>query len=165
MKSPITKKSHFGKYIRNQHSLNLRTLYILLYFLKRKNSTESESPICTGNLLSGREYNYAKWARGSYDNRLESTTGSCRLLYYTTERIVSCLDSFRDHKHFDLPHQYLKNISKTQQNNLHFAFIGDSRIRQQFLNFVKVSRSKISYKKKLFNEEIWPFHFLIDFTS
>lgn len=54
-----------------------------------------------------------------------SKTGPCRLLRYTVERAVACLDAIREGS----PHQ----------NFLHLVFIGDSRIRQQFFNFLVVS--------------------------
>jgi hypothetical protein len=68
------------------------------------------------------------------------TEASCRLLHYTTERIVACLDDLHDH--LDLTNQNMPNITAPHKS-LHFVFMGDSRIRQQFFNFVKVSQSKI----------------------
>ncbi len=97
-----------------------------------ENSTEN---LCKGNLLDKREHHYAKEADGSYDNsRLISKSGSSQLMRYTFEQVVDCFDS----------HHFTRNSSKNldlvnrPKKNLHFAFIGDSRIRQQFLNFLEV---------------------------
>ncbi|KZS12572.1 Uncharacterized protein APZ42_022703 [Daphnia magna] len=88
-----------------------------------KKLLDNELPICSGNLLDQREYHYEKEKLGSFDSRrLMSKTGPCRLLQYTVERAVACLDAIREGS----PHQ----------NFLHLVFIGDSRIRQQFFNFL-----------------------------
>ena len=91
--------------------------------------TESEGPVCMGNLLDQRESRYAKETRGSYDtNRLLSKTGSCRLLHYTTDKIVSCLDTL----HFKEDPSRANHSSDSPDSKVHFVFMGDSRIRQQF---------------------------------
>ncbi len=98
-----------------------------------------EPPLCTGNLLDKREHHYAKEADGSYENsRLISKSGSCRLIRYTFDQVVSCFDALYER------HYYARKFSNNlisinrPQENLHFVFIGDSRIRQQFINFLKV---------------------------
>ena len=60
----------------------------------------------------------------------------CRLMSYTSGRpIVACLDALF-HRHH---HEWLaKNNKATAETELIFIFIADSRIRQQFINFVKV---------------------------
>ena len=83
----------------------------------------------------------------------------CRLTHSELELCVDGIMNELNYHHCRLHHYNMEDVIYCLTNNRHIAFIGDSRIRQQFLNFVKVSRSKISYKKKLFNEEIWPFHF------
>jgi hypothetical protein len=99
-----------------------------------------ELPLCTGNLLDKREHRYAKEADGSYDNsRLVSKSGSCRLIRYTFDQVVSCFDALYE-RHYSarrFPHNLI-SIDRRTQENLHFVFIGDSRIRQQFINFLKV---------------------------
>ena len=50
----------------------------------------------------------------------------CRLRQFSSRDVVSCLENL------------LTNSSRPW---IHFAFIGDSRIRQQFYNFLKVSSS------------------------
>ena len=104
--------------------------------IKFNSSVESsgkESPLCLGgNLLNKREYRYVKEARGSYDNsRLISGMGLCQLLDYTSKQAVSCFDALYSSLN-------LNPIINSSSKNLHFAFIGDSRIRQQFLNLLKV---------------------------
>ena len=54
----------------------------------------------------------------------------CRLNWYTIKDAVNCLTANRKGK------------------RLHFAFIGDSRIRQQFLDFLKVSKNEFSKTKR-----------------
>jgi hypothetical protein len=93
---------------------------------------EKVFPQCSGNLLDRREHHYAREAGGSYDNsRMISKLGSCQLLHYTFEKVVGCLDTLYE-LHYSARH------SSSSKKKLHFAFIGDSRIRQQFFNFLKV---------------------------
>ena len=90
-------------------------------------------PLCKGNLLDKRQYHYPKETIGSYfdsSQYLMAKSGPCLLLNYTAERIVECLDTIR--------YQHSSDIQ------LRFIFMGDSRTRQQFLNFVRVkSRMQI----------------------
>jgi hypothetical protein len=100
----------------------------ICFIFERTELSENELPLCVGNLLDQQEYNYVEFARGSYDDsssRLISKTGSCKLLHYSAENAVACLDALK------------KGSTK---NTLHFAFMGDSRIRQQFYNFVRVNK-------------------------
>ena len=102
-------------------------LICLTIYTRKPNQQKSgkESPLCSGNLLDKREFHYAKNAGGSYDNsRMIYKFGSCQLLHYNFENVVGCIDALNER------HKSAKN--------LHFAFIGDSRIRQQFFNFLKV---------------------------
>ena len=104
--------------------------------------------LCSGNLLDKRGYHYAKEAGGSYDNsRMISSIGLCHLLDYSFERAVGCIDALyvRYNSTWNSPH--ILNHVNGPDRKLHFAFIGDSRIRQQFFNFLKVyicSRRTIS---------------------
>jgi hypothetical protein len=92
---------------------------------------ENELPPCIGNLLDQRQYLYEKEtnAGSHYDSssRFWTDSGSCRLLNYTTERIVTCFDNLRD-----------QQVGLPPGTPLHFLFIGDSIIRQQYLNLVRV---------------------------
>jgi hypothetical protein len=121
-------------------------------------------PICVGNLLDRRTFssNISR-IKSSHSNdnediisrlmtSLRNPDGNrCRLMSYTSGRpIVSCLDALFHHHH----HEWLaRNHSSNSRSNkflaaryddeaaeseLIFVFIGDSRIRQQFINFVKV---------------------------
>ena len=98
---------------------------------------ESEVPVCTGNLLDQRESRYAKETKGSLRdiNRLLSKTGSCRLLHYTADKIVSCLDTLHLKGN---PSSANHSSDSPDDSKLHFVFMGDSRIRQQFYNFIRV---------------------------
>ncbi len=50
---------------------------------------------------------------------------ACRLYPYTARDVVNCIDSIHSSRNSSDP-------------LLHFVFIGDSRARQQFYNFLKV---------------------------
>jgi hypothetical protein len=56
----------------------------------------------------------------------------CQLHHFTARDVVSCLEYLHDGGSW-----------------LHFAFIGDSRIRQQFFNFIKVKIYMIIYTHKV----------------
>jgi hypothetical protein len=100
---------------------------------------EQQPPLCVGNLLNGQAYDGIGdeladviSRRSLLKSRDDGTI--CRLMRYTGQPIVTCLDA--------LFHQATANISNsplmTMPDELLFIFMGDSRIRQQFLNFAKV---------------------------
>lgn len=110
----------------------------------------NEAPLCTGNLLDQREHHYAKKADGSYDNsRLKTKTGSCHLTRYTQAEAVGCLDALYDHLTENSPIKPYLNLLSNSRKRVHIAFVGDSRIRQQFHNFLKVVRSMRYIGKKM----------------
>ncbi|XP_032798078.2 N-acetylneuraminate 9-O-acetyltransferase isoform X2 [Daphnia magna] len=85
--------------------------------------SHNELPVCKGNLLEQREYHYEGEKLGSFDSsRLMSKNGPCRLSKYTVER--TCFDTIRE--------------NRPKKQLLHLVFIGDSRIRQQFFNFLRL---------------------------
>jgi hypothetical protein len=96
-------------------------------------------PLCVGNLLNGQAYDGIGdeltdviSRRSLLKSRDDGTI--CHLMRYTAQPIVTCLDA--------LFHQVTANISSNPlmmaPDELIFVFMGDSRIRQQFFNFVKV---------------------------
>lgn len=101
---------------------------------------QQQPPLCVGNLLNGRAYDGIGdeladviSRRSLLKTRDDGTI--CHLMRYTAQPIVTCLDA--------LFHQVTANISSSSPlmmapDELIFVFMGDSRIRQQFLNFVKV---------------------------
>jgi hypothetical protein len=117
---------------------------------KKINITTQLLPICVGNLLDRREFNLNSHSSSCCDNndddiisRLMTSFRNpdgefCRLMSYTSGRpiVACCLDALF-HRHH---HEWLlaKNDKATAETELIFIFIGDSRIRQQFINFVKV---------------------------
>lgn len=110
-----------------------------------KMGKESPAPVmCSGNLLDQQDHHYAKEADGSYDNsRMTSKLGSCHLTRYTFNQVVGCfndvLNENNERYYLDRsPSNTNLNFIKRPNKNLHFAFIGDSRIRQQFFNLLKV---------------------------
>lgn len=117
---------------------------------KKINITTQLLPICVGNLLDRREFNLNSHSSSCCDNNDDDIVSQlmtsfrnpdgefCRLMSYTSGRpIVACLDALFHHHHH---HEWLlaKNDKATVESELIFIFIGDSRIRQQFINFVKV---------------------------
>ena len=144
---------------RSQCCLLLCLLTVLLSFMvitssvtirsdKKINITTQLLPICVGNLLDRREFNLNSHSSSCCDNndddiisRLMTSFRNpdgefCRLMSYTSGRpiVACCLDALFHH------HEWLlaKNDKATVETELIFIFIGDSRIRQQFINFVKV---------------------------
>jgi len=104
-----------------------------IYTRNRIQNSDKVFPLCSGNLLDNREHHFAEGADGSYDNsRMISKLGSCQPTRYAFEQVVGCLDSLYERRYL------AQNLIERPQKNLHFAFIGDSRIRQQFFNFLKV---------------------------
>jgi hypothetical protein len=53
---------------------------------------------------------------------------TCRLIRYGPEKLTQCVD----------------NMTVARRGKLHFVFIGDSRIRQQFYSFLEVSTNMFS---------------------
>lgn len=98
--------------------------------------------ICAHRLLDERSYDYDKSATISYPYQeiyLKSKSQeaySCRLLQFTVQRTVNCLDNLLQQYLFI--HTSSVNIS-VMPAELHFVFMGDSRIRQQFFQFLMVS--------------------------
>ncbi|KAI9559232.1 hypothetical protein GHT06_016021 [Daphnia sinensis] len=127
--SPYTEKQKLliQKAIENvQVALKKRKLDPLpVHYYMTARRSDNLLPVCKGNLLDQRKYHYKEEGHGSFDSsQLISTNGPCRLLTYTVERAVTCFDAIR------------KNRSEKQL--LHLVFIGDSRIRQQFFNFLRL---------------------------
>ena len=93
--------------------------------------THEDLPFCTKNLLDQRHYYLNSWKEDSFQNSLmiTSRTNSCRLFQYTVKRTVQCIDTLK---------RYSMSLNNNRRN-IHFVFLGDSRIRQQFLNFLKVT--------------------------
>ena len=96
----------------------------VLFFKLRINespSTENELPLCVGKLLDKRHYRYESSSR-----LLMTESGrSCRLLNYTAEKIIHCFDALR-HQHDQAGTPF------------RLIFMGDSIVRQQYLNLVRV---------------------------
>jgi hypothetical protein len=114
----------------------LTDLFIWLYSVEWPGE---ELPLCTGNLLDKREHRYAKEANGSYDSsRMISKLGSCQLIRYTFEQAVGCFDEFHERNFLAQNLSNNLNLINRPHKTLHLAFIGDSRMRQQFFNFLKV---------------------------
>jgi hypothetical protein len=93
-------------------------------------------------MLSQQEYFFSKWARNSINTSvLESKKdpiNDCLILPYELKEVVTCLDVL--HHEFVTKHSYLITKKTGKETKLHFVFMGDSRIRQQFINFLRVSK-------------------------
>ncbi len=119
---------------------------ILSIFKCRGNTMEIHFPICVDDLLDKQGYNFANWARKHSNMEILPISkkiygSSCRLLNYTNKHAVNCIDVL---------HQ--KIVPKTKRSSrLHLVFMGDSRIRQQFYNFLKAS---ILFEIKFFSHQM-----------
>ena len=86
-----------------------------------------QQTLCLDGILNKKNFEYDSIAEGIYDGRMSmslSKESSCHLHRYTSKHVVNCLDPAGFNK---LPNRFVR-----------FLFIGDSRIRQQFYNFLKV---------------------------
>ncbi|XP_046452669.1 N-acetylneuraminate 9-O-acetyltransferase-like isoform X1 [Daphnia pulex] len=124
-------------------------------------SIENFFPICVDDLLVKQYYHFEKWARRIFntDRVLISKKrkgSSCRLLHYTVKRAVTCIDVL---------HQ--ESVTKTRRlSKLSFVFMGDSRIRQQFYNFLKLIPDYDRSTEPLQIPKLWtPFHGDVDVYS
>lgn len=123
---------------------------------QRPNTNRLEEAVCTGDLLDERHHHYEKETDGTY-RFTSDRSGPCRLLRYTTDRIVSCFDSLHYAK------RWAGNLSKRSNSSLHFMFIGNSRIRQQFYNFVALIPDYDQIRKPIQNSP--SFHDEMEITS
>ncbi len=101
-------------------------------------SDKNEFPVRMINLLDQHEYCDNERSGKSYNRSVlkKEDIKSIPILRYTAKSVVACLDVL-----------YLERISKKKKNianynlrspELHFVFMGDSRIRQQFIYFLRV---------------------------
>ena len=58
---------------------------------------------------------------------LLQNSSSCRLYHYKSKDLVQCFDTIHSSNH------------ELQNRTLHFAFVGDSRVREEFHNFWPVT--------------------------
>jgi hypothetical protein len=101
-------------------------------------SDKNEFPVRIINLLDHHEYCDNKRNGKSYNRSVlkKEDINSIPILQFTVQSVVACLDVL-----------YLERIFKKKKNNanyilrspeLHFVFMGDSRIKQQFIYFLRV---------------------------
>ncbi|KZS01750.1 Uncharacterized protein APZ42_001491 [Daphnia magna] len=105
---------------------------LLILLLSMDVFWQTKLRICEGNLLDQTELNCEKKTNGFF-HRSRSETRPCRLRQYTVEDAVTCLDDLVSNQD-RFPQTGTKPIPRRHR----FVFIGDSRIRQQYLNFIKV---------------------------
>lgn len=119
-------------------------------------------PLCVENLLDRRHYNFTELGLRSINSdttrhempqlgdlgTVQRSNSYCRLLNYTTKQMVACIDNLNQEnvllpvvRQANLPKNYTKNVKDNIQMQ-HVVFLGDSRIRQQFFNFLRVSRNR-----------------------
>ncbi|KAK4006648.1 hypothetical protein OUZ56_011806 [Daphnia magna] len=93
---------------------------------------ENGQPLCDGKFLNRRNY--------SDINRTNKTSiekGLCRLFPFNIDHAVTCLDQLY------YQNQYFRGFTENEtygtfpSAELTFLFVGDSRVRQQFYNFLK----------------------------
>ncbi|KAI9559359.1 hypothetical protein GHT06_016148 [Daphnia sinensis] len=92
-------------------------------------SAEQDYDVCTGDLLDKCQYHFEKEEDGNY-RFMSDQNGPCRLVRYTTDRIVSCFDCLHYASQLD--------GNSNSSNRLYVVFMGDSRVRHQFYNFVRL---------------------------
>ena len=83
---------------------------------------DNERVIRSWPLCSSDDEIYSFWSNGSEDYSANHQK-KCRLRRFTTKDVTSCIDEIQ---------------AKSDRKWLHFAFIGDSRMRQQFYSLLKV---------------------------
>lgn len=104
----------------------LMTLFMLILYLNAGEQRESLR-LCSEGILDGSQY--TKQTNGHFLSVNQQRP--CQLRQYTTEDTVSCLDRLSTIK--NNPSADVK-----PRNKFHIAFAGDSRIRIQYLSFLKV---------------------------
>jgi hypothetical protein len=116
--------------------------YILKRFLViRAKHADHYLPVCRNNLLDKSNRHYEK-LDGTFSNSFEIISltpyrQKCRLLNYTIRKVVTCFDYlYQEHTSMNSLHQ--TNNTSEDPLVLNFVFIGDSRIRQQYYNFLQV---------------------------
>lgn len=77
--------------------------------------------------------------RAADQRRPGSRETGCAIRYFRKADIVKCLDEFRDRRSGELATILNATKERPSDRALHIAFLGDSRIRQQFLSFSQVA--------------------------
>ena len=117
-------------------------MYFSFTFKMRSSKVlQTVTHVCVNELLSDQDYFFSKLARkSSNDKLLESKTDpqyDCVLLPYKKKEVVTCLDSL--YQEYIAKHSSKITTQNGKETKLNFVFMGDSRMRQQFLNFLRVS--------------------------
>ncbi len=107
---------------------------------QRTGLKENDLKFCFGKLRDQIEYHYNR-KTGTFHNSLwlRFDRKPYRLLQYTTKNVVGCLDILNLRYSFTQNVHHIVEQVRSHNTNLYFEFLGDSRIRQQFLNFIRVS--------------------------
>lgn len=105
----------------------------------RQTFLENGQSLCDGKFLNRKNYPDIKRNRKiSRSNPLDSRKGMCRLIQFNMDHVVTCLD------HLYYQSQFFRGFTENEtygtfpSAELTFLFVGDSRVRQQFYNFLKV---------------------------
>lgn len=97
---------------------------------------DEKIPLCLNNLLNKQKHEDLNIARILNNTSLLASRKhswySCRLLKYNVKRAVACLDVLNKKQ------ELFENHFTNKPKEWHFVFMGDSRIRQQFFNFLRV---------------------------
>ena len=112
------------------------------------NDVAAELPLkelCPKNVvLDQSRFDYKQFLEG-----FPHSGSQCRLEKYTKERVVQCLDSITANRH-PISSAANNNSRSSEKPLLRFIFMGDSRMRQHFVNFLKVCIFFITHVKKKF---------------
>lgn len=114
-------------------SIAATLIVLILMYTKRTDSlTESRSL----NFLDQNDFSNSNWSflngglgqknqlnkNNDGENKLINSSDKSKLRLYRTRNVVQCLDA----------------VSNIRNRSIHLAFIGDSTVRQYFLNFLQV---------------------------
>ena len=104
-------------------------------------------PLCTEGILNKRIINYDP-LRANRDLMPLTHKNGCRLHFYSQSDMVTCFEALTAADNNNKSSYANTQIDNNGTNiKLHVAFIGDSRIRQIFANFVLQVIYKISFFK------------------
>lgn len=107
--------------------------------LKREEIMEEEFPLCDINLPYQSGKRFATWKIGVYNsNPYASNIRFCQIIQFNIDQAVACLDRLYYENQFYRGSLEIETYRRYNKRQLKFLFLGDSRIRQHFYNFLKV---------------------------
>ncbi len=133
------------------------SFFQVIKFKSQATLSQDNSYFCVENILDQRLFlsneKHLPAKRSGDDRKLTTIMPEvqCKLLDYSAEHVTSCLDILQSK--ISLNKNNVAATTEKNQTMLHFVFIGDSRIRQQFLNFLKVIDHNTQFQHSTYNRE------------